>query len=327
MAVEVRGGPGGGARQLREPRQHRRVLAQQREVRAATGDGIEQREEAQEDRLCLRCRGGVAGDDGPAVGRGRHGEELRHQRVEALLRQRRQSEVAAAALDPLEAVGELGRIVESGGGERGQRRVPGDVPPPDGGERFCARPLEGRVAPILLSARWRRRRCGIRVLRRRIGAEDGGKVRCDGAAMAPSIASNAVVSAHSGRLRQRRALVVGGGQHLRLRVVAVLQSVLDIAQEDVRGAQFVRGARRHHSALGDRSERRQGAASAQRRLPAAADDLQRLHDELDLADAAGAELDVGGVVAALALFADLAMDVAQTLRTRRNRGTCGTRTA
>ncbi len=52
-------------------------------------------------------------------------------------------------------------------------------------------------------------------------------------------------------------------------------------------------------------------ADPQRRLAAAADDLQRLHDELDLADAAGAELDVRPVVAPLALLADLAMHVAQ----------------
>ena len=48
-------------------------------------------------------------------------------------------------------------------------------------------------------------------------------------------------------------------------------------------------------------------------LAPAAHDLQRLHDELDLANAAVAELDVGRAVAARALFADLAVHVAQSL--------------
>ena len=46
--------------------------------------------------------------------------------------------------------------------------------------------------------------------------------------------------------------------------------------------------------LDQRLQRRQQAAFAQRRLAAAADQLQCLHQEFDLADAAGAALDVVG---------------------------------
>ena len=60
-----------------------------------------------------------------------------------------------------------------------------------------------------------------------------------------------------------------------------------------------------------RRQRRQGAAQAQRGLAAAAHELQCLHDELDFADAAGAELDVALVAFAPALLSNLAMHVAQ----------------
>ena len=82
-------------------------------------------------------------------------------------------------------------------------------------------------------------------------------------------------------------------QLVRLRVVAVLQPVLDVAQEDVGIAQRPTTTRRQELALAERRERGQRAAHAQVGLAAAAHDLQRLHDELDLANAAVAELDVG----------------------------------
>src|SRR6185437_8844336 len=76
-------------------------------------------------------------------------------------------------------------------------------------------------------------------------------------------------------------------------------------------AQHARRMRCDDAALGECRERRQRAAQAQRRLPAAANDLQRLYDELDLANAAAAELDV--VVLARFLVADLPMHAAQSL--------------
>ena len=91
MAIEVSRRPGRGAHQLRQPRQHRGVLDQERQVRAAAGDGLEQRQQAQEHRPRPRRDVDVVGDLRPGGGRGGEPEQLRHQRVEALLGQRGQS--------------------------------------------------------------------------------------------------------------------------------------------------------------------------------------------------------------------------------------------
>src|SRR5262249_33894314 len=60
-----------------------------------------------------------------------------------------------------------------------------------------------------------------------------------------------------------------------------------------------------------RGERGQRAAQTKGGLAAGAHELQSLHDELDLANAAGPELDVALVALAPSLLADLAVDVAQ----------------
>ena len=71
-----------------------------------------------------------------------------------------------------------------------------------------------------------------------------------------------------------------------------LQAVLDRAQEQVGGFEIARRLGADPAALGERREHRQRLAAAQRRIAAAGDQLLRLHEELDLADAAAAELDV-----------------------------------
>ena len=113
------------------------------------------------------------------------------------------------------------------------------------------------------------------------------------------------------RERQCIAFDARRRQRLRLVVVAILQPVLQIAQEDIRGPQSGGGGFGQQAAGAERGERRERAALAQVRLAPAADELQGLHRELDLADAARPQLDVRLVVAALALLADLPMDVAQ----------------
>ena len=100
---------------------------------------------------------------------------------------------------------------------------------------------------------------------------------------------------------------------MRLRVVAVLQPMLDVAQEEIRLPKRRRHDRRQEVVRLERGERRERAAHAQVGLASAADDLQRLHDELDLADAAAPELHVRRVSATRALLADLAVDVAQAV--------------
>ena len=82
--------------------------------------------------------------------------------------------------------------------------------------------------------------------------------------------------------RQRMGLVVG--HHL--------QAVLDGAQETVGGVEIGAGIGADPAAFGERREHRQRLAAAQFGMPAAGDELLGLHEELDLADAAAAELDV-----------------------------------
>ena len=71
-----------------------------------------------------------------------------------------------------------------------------------------------------------------------------------------------------------------------------LQPVLDPAQEAIGGAEFTGAARRQMAGAGEQRQRVQRARGAQRRVAAAPDQLQGLRHELDLADAALAELDV-----------------------------------
>ena len=83
-------------------------------------------------------------------------------------------------------------------------------------------------------------------------------------------------------IRQRVGLLVG--DHL--------QAVLDLAQEAIRLGKIARGVAADPAALREIVERRQRLAPAQFGMAPARDQLLRLHEELDLADAAAAELDV-----------------------------------
>jgi hypothetical protein len=76
VSRQVVGGPLRRAHQLRETRQHRRMLGQEREIRAAPAHRFEESEQPMEHGLRI---GGVV-----RRSRGRR-EQLRHQRVDALL--------------------------------------------------------------------------------------------------------------------------------------------------------------------------------------------------------------------------------------------------
>ena len=109
-------------------------------------------------------------------------------------------------------------------------------------------------------------------------------------------------------------------QAMRLRVVDHLQPVLDPAQEAVGldqrvGASRRRCARRRRA----RAAPRRSARRAARGIAAAPDQLLRLGEELDLADAAAAELDVVAGdrdSAAAAMRVDLALDRVDVLDRR-----------
>ncbi len=100
------------------------------------------------------------------------------------------------------------------------------------------------------------------------------------------------------------------GQRMRLRVVEILEPMLEAAQENVCGGELGDGGL---GELPPRAERRQHlerGARAQSRIAPAADQLETLRDELDLADAAGPELDVAREVAARDLLPDLRVELA-----------------
>ena len=92
-----------------------------------------------------------------------------------------------------------------------------------------------------------------------------------------------------------------GRQHLRLLVVDHLQPVLDRAQEAIGRLHVVAGGLVDPAVLGQLVERGERVAVAQMRIAPAGDQLLGLGEELDLADAAAAELDI------VALDRDLAV--------------------
>ena len=89
-----------------------------------------------------------------------------------------------------------------------------------------------------------------------------------------------------------RKLLRRRGQRMGLLVGDHLQAMLDGAQERVGAFEIVAGIGIDPAAARELFERRERLAAAQRRVTAAGDQLLGLHEELDLADAAAAELDV-----------------------------------
>ena len=99
-------------------------------------------------------------------------------------------------------------------------------------------------------------------------------------------------------------------QFVRLRIVKVLQAVFQAAQEGVGRCQFGHGPLRQNAASSQLLQYVQGRTDLQAAVPPAADELEYLGDELDLANAARADLDVVGAVAATDFATDLRVQVA-----------------
>ena len=97
------------------------------------------------------------------------------------------------------------------------------------------------------------------------------------------------VAAEQGEAREPRRIV---RDLVRLLVGHHLQPMLDAAQEDVGFAEITRDLTLDPTPRGEPAQRLQRLRHAQVRLAPAGDQLLRLHEELDLADAAAAELDV-----------------------------------
>jgi len=92
-----------------------------------------------------------------------------------------------------------------------------------------------------------------------------------------------------------------------------LELVLQPPQEAIGRCQFARHRGRELAGLAQRCQRLQQPAAAQRGRAPAADQLERLHDELDLADAAAAVFDVAGQPLACDLAFEPGLEVAQRL--------------
>src|SRR6185437_966061 len=104
-----------------------------------------------------------------------------------------------------------------------------------------------------------------------------------------------------------------GGQAVYLPVLEHLQAVLEPAQEHVRRGELGHGLPRQQPRLAQAGERGEERRRLQAAVAAAARQLQRLHDELDLADAARAELDVVGQLAPFHLALDERLHLPEAL--------------
>ena len=93
-------------------------------------------------------------------------------------------------------------------------------------------------------------------------------------------------------LRDALELVGLGGNDMGLLVADHLQPVLDSAQEQIGFGQLARGFSRDPAACRESSKRLDRPATAKLGMAAAGDQLLGLREELDIADAAAAELDV-----------------------------------
>ena len=242
-------------RELHESPACDHVLEQQREVRRARTDRLDDAQQAAQHRERLGERRHLL-------------QQLAQQRIQAPApvlvhapRQRR----AAQVLQQLRGNGRV---------RHAQRRQPRF--------EFAARLLAVEPADDGHGARGRAA----------VGLHQRGKVRRHALAM-PLQGRGELVPAATIH-RQRDALAHGrvGGQRVGLLVLVHLQAVFQPPQEFVGGAELRRHGRRQHAVAGQARQRLQQRATLQPPLAAAAQQLERLHDEFDLADAAGAELDV-----------------------------------
>ena len=115
------------------------------------------------------------------------------------------------------------------------------------------------------------------------------------------------------RLGDRRPMLGRARQGLRLLVVVVLQPMLEAAQERVRLREHFGTRRIDQPARGRGGEGGACRCRAQRRVAPAAHELEELHAELDLANAARADLDVVGLSAPARRLEDAPVQVAQRL--------------
>jgi hypothetical protein len=115
------------------------------------------------------------------------------------------------------------------------------------------------------------------------------------------------------RLGDQRAVLGRSRQRLGLLVVVVLQAMLEAAKESVGRRERFDALRREQAALADGAQSLARRSGAQARITPAADHLEKLHRELDLADAAGTHLDVVGLAPLHRRLEDARVQLAQRI--------------
>ena len=218
----------------------------------------------------------------------RRGKQLRHQVIQPLARTRRHRPHRHRLRQLQQRLGQLAARHEAGGFQHGrvQRFIAGVLPQYAVGRRHA-----GRAAALR--------------------HQHGGELLADDGAMGGQRRGQRVpvgiVQAERDALAAERIV----GDVVGLRVAQHLHAVLHLPQQHIGSAQHARARAVDMSARLARHQRRQQAAHAQAGFAATADQLGQLHDELDLADAAGAELEVVGQILARDFRIDQPLHFAQ----------------
>ena len=203
-----------------------------------------------------------------------------------------QGEVGGAArdrFDEIDAAGERGLRIGGGGACACERRHQHVEPAPGLGRkrRVALTGAQCVETPMLGPRRGLRIAFGEYIL----------EMARDRSAHRLQACGKSLPGSEARHLCQPRAIVFVLGQVVALRVVEVLQPVLDLAQESVGVAELARGFGRQQAPLPEPLERFPRSPGGERRVAPAADELQGLRHEFDLADTPRAELDMVGELA------------------------------
>ena len=270
VARQVVGRPARGREHGGDALECLRVLVEQGKVGGAPADRLDQGEAAFERGVRLRCFRRLL-------------DQARHQRVITRAARRGQVAIAAAGAH----LGEVRQRVRGRG--VAQRRKLGGCAVLF--QRTLPKGAEGVAAFVVVGEHLFKMPRHIGALARQF------KRKC-----------RPVGAAH--RFGDEGAVFIARGQFVGLRILEVLQPVLELAQVQISLAQFGHGFGCEQALGGEQAEHRQGGARLQRAVAPAAYQLEDLGGEFDLANAAGAQLDVIGEVAPAHLLADLRVQFA-----------------
>ncbi len=252
------------------------LFREQGQVHRAARDGLDQVEQAREgrQRVVSRCGGG---------------QQRGHQVIEPFARTRRHR-------------AQCGTVEQAGQCRRGRVRI---------GKAMLGQ--HPRIDPVIRESppRVRPDRPRTRPARALARRHECGEFLHDDRTMRVERLLQACAVHVAERERDAFARIGFGRKFVGLAIREHLHPVLDLAQEAIRLAEPACARRRDQAELLAHRERRQQAGRAQRRFAPTADHLRELHDEFDLADPAGAELEVVGKILARDLRIDECLHFAQ----------------